>query len=245
MTLFPVDVSLLTISSAGRLLSALRRDFGVRLPVDKLFGASRVCELTRLLEGKLAINNPQDASASTASLPGCEETYSSTNPLVLLVNLLPIFILHPMKTALRWIILMYSLSTLLNIWRDSSICARFLSLVTAMAAGRVAVQVATPLIAIVVKWVVIGRYREGMYPMWGPYHTRWWFVQKTIQVGGVVSGCLATSYQTHLTKRVGNVPPLQSDPSVVLQTLGRKDWLRSHDRAGRHFRRVRSSRHRQ
>ena len=30
--------------------------------------------------------------------------------------------------------------------------------------------------AIVVKWLVIGRYRAGAYPLWGGYYLRWWFV---------------------------------------------------------------------
>ena len=30
---------------------------------------------------------------------------------------------------------------------------------------------------IVVKWVVIGRYKPGRYPLWGSYYFRWWFVR--------------------------------------------------------------------
>jgi non-ribosomal peptide synthetase-like protein len=30
--------------------------------------------------------------------------------------------------------------------------------------------------AILVKWLVIGRYRPGTYPLWGGYYLRWWFV---------------------------------------------------------------------
>ena len=32
------------------------------------------------------------------------------------------------------------------------------------------------LTAIIVKWVVIGKYRPGKYPLWGVYYLRWWFV---------------------------------------------------------------------
>lgn len=176
--------------------------------MDKLFGASTVCDLTRLLEEKSSTNTTQDVNAPSISLPGCEKTYSSTNPLVLMINLIPMVVVFPMKVALRWIILMYTLSTLLKCWTDPSICARFLSLICAMAAARVAVQVVSPLFAIVVKWVVIGRYREGMYPMWGPYHTRWWFVQKVMLIGGIVSPRQYFQLAC-LTKMIGNVPPFQ------------------------------------
>ena len=33
-----------------------------------------------------------------------------------------------------------------------------------------------PLIFVVIKWVVIGRYQPGRYPIWGSYYLRWWFV---------------------------------------------------------------------
>jgi non-ribosomal peptide synthetase-like protein len=36
------------------------------------------------------------------------------------------------------------------------------------------------LCSIVIKWLVIGRMKEGDYPLWGSYYFRWWFV-KTMQ----------------------------------------------------------------
>ncbi|MBC7525485.1 MAG: amino acid adenylation domain-containing protein [Flavobacterium sp.] len=32
------------------------------------------------------------------------------------------------------------------------------------------------LLGILVKWLVIGKYKEGTYPLWGTYYFRWWFV---------------------------------------------------------------------
>ena len=29
---------------------------------------------------------------------------------------------------------------------------------------------------IVIKWIVIGRYKPGRYPLWGSYYFRWWFI---------------------------------------------------------------------
>lgn len=34
--------------------------------------------------------------------------------------------------------------------------------------------------SVVIKWLVIGRMKEGDYPLWGSYYFRWWFV-KTMQ----------------------------------------------------------------
>ncbi|WP_010545307.1 Pls/PosA family non-ribosomal peptide synthetase [Sphingomonas elodea] len=38
------------------------------------------------------------------------------------------------------------------------------------------------LASIVVKWIVIGRYRAGEYPLWGSYYFRWWFVRRFSEV---------------------------------------------------------------
>ncbi|ENZ83946.1 Pls/PosA family non-ribosomal peptide synthetase [Caulobacter vibrioides] len=36
--------------------------------------------------------------------------------------------------------------------------------------------------SIAVKWLVIGRYRAGSYPLWGAYYFRWWFVRRFSEV---------------------------------------------------------------
>ena len=39
---------------------------------------------------------------------------------------------------------------------------------------------ATLLVVVLTKWLVIGRFKEGDYPLWGGYYFRWWTV-KTVQ----------------------------------------------------------------
>jgi non-ribosomal peptide synthetase-like protein len=36
------------------------------------------------------------------------------------------------------------------------------------------------LLAIVIKWTVIGRYKPGRYPLWSIYYLRWWFVNRVL-----------------------------------------------------------------
>ncbi|WEK44786.1 MAG: amino acid adenylation domain-containing protein [Candidatus Sphingomonas colombiensis] len=38
------------------------------------------------------------------------------------------------------------------------------------------------LASILVKWLVIGRFRAGDYPLWGSYYFRWWFVRRFSEV---------------------------------------------------------------
>jgi hypothetical protein len=42
------------------------------------------------------------------------------------------------------------------------------------------------LIPIAVKWIMIGRYRPGSYPLWGTFYFRWWFtttIEAAVPVG--------------------------------------------------------------
>ncbi|KAL3919384.1 MAG: hypothetical protein SGILL_003780, partial [Bacillariaceae sp.] len=42
----------------------------------------------------------------------------------------------------------------------------------------------TPLIFVLIKWTVIGKYQEGRYPLGGQYYLRWWFVDTCRKVIG-------------------------------------------------------------
>ncbi len=38
------------------------------------------------------------------------------------------------------------------------------------------------LLSVAVKWIVIGRYKPGDYPLWGAYYFRWWLVRRFLAV---------------------------------------------------------------
>lgn len=38
------------------------------------------------------------------------------------------------------------------------------------------------LLSVLIKWVVIGKFREGVYPLWGLYYFRFWFVKKCVDI---------------------------------------------------------------
>lgn len=183
--------------SAGRLLSTLRRDLGVRIPVDQIFTSSRVSDICKLVDQSLEANF-KNASGTVQPQIGCTKTCSSTNPLVLLVSLLPIVVIFPMKLAFQWTLLMYFLSIISHYWLEADVPSRFLGIVASMFIARAFTQIIAPIFGIVFKWGVIGKYSEGMYPMWGLYHTRWWIVEKTLQICEQVSLALelATSMWT-------------------------------------------------
>ncbi|PSN61584.1 acetyl-CoA synthetase-like protein [Corynespora cassiicola Philippines] len=176
---------------AGRLLSLLRRRFKVRLTIDMLFASSSVKDLADLvqseLEGQHGIfkNEPQAGDKNDA-LPGCSQVYSSTRPLVLILHLLPIMLVYPLHVALWWTLFLYSMAEVAPRFPLAHhVQGRLLILVLVMFACTTTVSIIAPVFGILAKWVVIGRYEEGIYPMWAAYHNRWWLTQKILQICGM------------------------------------------------------------
>jgi len=44
------------------------------------------------------------------------------------------------------------------------------------------INVGSTLVAIVGKWLIIGRTRPGRYPLWGVYYFRWWLAQRFVSM---------------------------------------------------------------
>ncbi|KAL4787173.1 hypothetical protein BJX76DRAFT_345676 [Aspergillus varians] len=170
--------------SAGRLISTLRREFDIRLSGDVLFLNSTVGDITSIVDEARAKKSPDDG-VNPDALPGCRETYSSTNPIVLLLQLVPMLVFFPLRVGLQWTIFVFVMGETARLFPpDDQVIGRLLHIVLVGLAARVAIGAIAPIFGILFKWIVIGRYRAGMYPMWASYHTRWWLTQKAIRVSG-------------------------------------------------------------
>ena len=175
---------------AGRLLSLLRRRFQVRMPIATLFQNSKVCQIRNFIDEAQATSKKlyDNEAETTTPLPGFTETYSSTYFPLLLLQLVPMVLLYPMRQALKWTSFLYILANLTTLWPSQTlIIERYITLLASLFLAKVVLHICTPFIGIMIKWVVIGRYKEGLYPIWGPYHTRWWFVEKSLKIWGKVS----------------------------------------------------------
>ncbi|KAK3319542.1 hypothetical protein B0T19DRAFT_388344 [Cercophora scortea] len=181
---------------AGRLLSALRVEFAVSLPIELVFRGGTVTSLTAYIDRQLA-NSPQLSSNSDTDTDAPEKppttprhykqakTHSSTQPLLLVLQLIPLVLLYPARRGAQWTLFLLALAYT-KTWPTSQFAVgRLINIVVCLLFARIVIRATVPFVGIVVKWVVIGRYREGVYPMWGWYHTRWWIVQKTVDVCGL------------------------------------------------------------
>jgi non-ribosomal peptide synthetase-like protein len=74
------------------------------------------------------------------------------------------------------------------------------------------------LVPICVKWVVIGRYKPGEYPLWGTYFFRWWFVtslEAAVPVGYLAGTPLLNIYFRAMGAKIGRNVHLDSDNFAI------------------------------
>ncbi len=67
---------------------------------------------------------------------------------------------------------------------DSAFWPRAGTLLFAILVARGTSYILAPISAILFKWLVIGFYKPGVYPMWSTYHLRWWIVNQALLVSG-------------------------------------------------------------
>ncbi|KAH6654656.1 hypothetical protein BKA67DRAFT_518235 [Truncatella angustata] len=171
---------------AGRLLSMIRGEFRVSVPIEFVFNHGSAREIAKYLEQEGAsVSGSDTSSMDEKDVHFCEKQYSSTRLSLMFLQLVPMTVLYPMRRALQWTFFLCILSSTLNWVTNQSVLGRLLILILSIAASKVFISLVSPWVGILTKWVIIGRYQAGYYPMWGSYHTRWWLVQKITDITGM------------------------------------------------------------
>lgn len=170
---------------AGRLLSLLRTEFKVSVPIEFIFQHGSARDIARYLEEEGALLESDNNSMDEKLFHGTGKDYSSTNLLLMLLQLVPMVLLYPMRRAFQWTIFLVALSSSIQWVTNNTVVGRLFMLVASMACSKVIISLTVPWLGIAAKWIIVGRYRAGYYPMWGPYHTRWWMVQKILDITGM------------------------------------------------------------
>ncbi|KAF5566745.1 coenzyme a synthetase [Fusarium phyllophilum] len=167
---------------AGRLLSMLRTEFSISLPITAVFNGGTVTSIAAHIDKML--DSKAEQSDQPSAVVGCTETCSSTNPFLMILQLFPLVIFYPLRRAVQWTIFFVTLAHSQKLPTNHSLPGRFLNLTVSMLIARIIMGFVSPIVGIICKWLIMGRYREGLYPMWGMYHTRWWLVQKIVAICG-------------------------------------------------------------
>ncbi|KAI9309236.1 hypothetical protein BJ944DRAFT_137912, partial [Cunninghamella echinulata] len=96
-----------------------------------------------------------------------------------------VYLLRPLRICGSWFLFANLLVALAASWdRTHDHITRLVQLCLALLIARLSTAFIFPFFAILCKWVIIGRYRAGRYPLWGQYYLRWWFVHQVTRVAG-------------------------------------------------------------
>ncbi|KID88756.1 peroxisomal-coenzyme A synthetase [Metarhizium guizhouense ARSEF 977] len=211
---------------AGRLSSAVRSEFGIQIPINVIFNSGSIQAISAYVD-KVATTSI--ASGTEDEVVGCTKTNSSTNPFLMAIQLIPLVILYPLRRAFQWTIFIVAFSCTQGWPTNTTAPGRLLNLTLSILFSRMVVRIVAPFVGILAKWIIIGRYREGLYPMWGSYHTRWWMVQKIVSVSGKGWFGLNDTTQTWYCKLMG--ARIGKNVKLTGASLGEWDLLDIRDSA--------------
>jgi amino acid adenylation domain-containing protein len=77
-------------------------------------------------------------------------------------------------------------------------------------------------VPILVKWLIIGRYKEGAYPLWGPFYFRFWLattIEAAVPVAYLAGTPLLNIYLRLMGARIGRNVHLASDTFAIYDLL--------------------------
>jgi acyl carrier protein len=177
---------------AGQLINALRKALKVPLSVADIFTHPTIESLASKVQGVLGPSGAASAvgTCTPVSIPMSYRTlsadserrfperadyesfeHSSTLPSdswgCLLTQAAPLVLLYPLTRIAAWFLIAAYWVEMINLGMN-----RFYGLLVAILLTGATVSVAAPLVGIVAKWVIIGRYKAGRYPLWGSMYLR-------------------------------------------------------------------------
>ncbi|KAJ3030794.1 hypothetical protein HDV00_008707 [Rhizophlyctis rosea] len=112
-----------------------------------------------------------------------------TRTMALFIQLLPMIIVKPFRIAFRWILFAQMLVWMKHYFPElddnDKTGQQLIYLLVGLIFMHLCSIIILPLLAIATKWLVIGKYKAGEYPLWGSYYLRWWFVDQVLDIFGV------------------------------------------------------------
>jgi acetyltransferase-like isoleucine patch superfamily enzyme len=193
---------------SGFLISQIRSKLGVVLPVTCLYdedkrtplGLAKICnekiakDHPLLTQGIGALGDDDNEADQALDSDAYKERMAKRVPsdaknpfgfFPMAVQSSALYLLRPLRITVSWFLFANMLVLLANSWdKTANHWYRLVQLVLALVIARTAVAFVFPFIAIATKWIVIGRYRAGRYPLWGQYYLRWWFVRQVTRIAG-------------------------------------------------------------
>ena len=195
---------------AARIASALRQSASFSgLSMGDIYAFPSITSLAAEFEQRRRLDRPKPVSSQPANIPFGRHFWCGAAQAVGLVFILSFF-------ALQWLAPYLTYTVLVEEEYD------FLTAVVGALSSLILLYPIMLAIPIGLKWLVIGRYRPGNYPLWGFYYFRWWLVttvEAAVPVSYLVGTPLLGIYLRLMGAKVGRDVQLHSDNFAIYDLL--------------------------
>lgn len=201
--------SLMAAKLATKIRERILGTFGIK----DIYSQPTIRELANYLEiASLRSQKPKHTERPKTSEENFQTFSKFTYPWVAAAQALGVYLLQTVTVAPLAIFLICQV-----LWANDVITGATLwKIILAVAILRSPVVLLTSLAA---KWILIGRYKAGSYPLWRGYYLRWWFVNR-LQVlanADILAGTpLMNLYYRAMGAKVGN--------NVIIDTAQASAW---------------------
>lgn len=186
---------------ASRVINELRTALGTnQVCFRDLYQKRTIRELSRHIDAESSPFNPQLENAGEAVAHSLVEAVSPpTRWFFAFLQAVSILIYYGIATAPVACVIIVAL-------RVHAGALDFNQAMSLLTIGGFLYWPATLCLTIALKWLVIGRYRAGRYPLWGSYYFRWWLVSRFQSLGWpelFVGSPLMTLYYRAMGANIG------------------------------------------
>ncbi|HEY3594019.1 MAG TPA: Pls/PosA family non-ribosomal peptide synthetase, partial [Polyangiaceae bacterium] len=187
---------------AARLVSDLRREARLEIAIRDVYDHPTIARLAAHIANRVATAGPPPSDLRverTSSRRVFHSLPRVTRAGCVAAQAVGIYVMYAAMT-LPYV----GIWLLVDAWRDGALSlSQFAPLWLLLTAGS---WPALILLSVAVKWIVIGRYKPGAYPVWGWYYFRFWLVRRfeTLALPGLLIGTpLMSLYYRLMGAKVG------------------------------------------
>ncbi|ORY48525.1 hypothetical protein BCR33DRAFT_847915 [Rhizoclosmatium globosum] len=168
--------------TAAKIVSLVRAKYGIKMSPMTLFKCRTAKALATIVDSQATATSVSMAPTldKKLSVTRCE---SPVRPLALMIQSLSVLFLQPLPIILFWLVYLRVMAGMNIILQETSHVTVF-KLLVGYGLTSIVTYLCYPMLGIVIKWLIIGRYRAGKYPLWSAYYLRWWFVDQTLNFFG-------------------------------------------------------------
>ena len=162
----------------------MRKELGIDIAIRDIYKYTTIKELASHLEQMRAINSKQiikkqEARTSPSSKENFKEKSKGFYPFCVILQSLSFYLTNSLSA------IPFALTILLVLAIINGQITVSLQTAVALIVGISLISFPLMLgLSIFLKWLIIGKYKAGKYPLWSFYYFRWWLVNKFVDLSG-------------------------------------------------------------